>query len=618
MTLIELDSTAGSDGPVASGPIRRVVSGLLSVILAAMILLPVAQTFARRFLDADVPGASVYIQHLTLWVGFLGAVLASVGHRHLALSTTNFLTEGRLRLYAELLANAVTAAVTLLLTYGSAQLVWENRESTEILAGGIPAWWSQAVMPLALAVMTGLSITRAPGGWPGRIVTAVACLCLVPFLFIDPAHGHFILWPATFIILLAFLVGAPVFVSMAGMAMLLFYTGDPPTPVAIVPTNTFQLVTNSTLPAVPLLTIAGYVLAAGGASQRLVTAYRALLGWLPAGMGLMVLFVCAMFTAFTGASGVTILAMGGLVYPSLREEKYPEGFSLGLVTAAGSLGLLFPPSLPVILYGVVAQADIKSLFLAGLVPGVVIILLVSLYTIIAGTRAGAPRHAFSLPEAARAFWNAKWDLGLPLLIIVSIVTGVATIVESAGLAALYSVFVEVVVFRNIHPVRDLPRVLASGAMLVGSVLILMGVALGLTAYLVDAQIPDLLLEWVQQHLHAKWQFLLALNIILLVLGSVLEMYSAIVVLAPLIVPLGNAFGVDPVHLGVVFLANLELGFLFPPMGLNLFLSATRFGQPLPKLYRHALPFLVIMAAGVLLVTYVESFSIGVLRLLHIQ
>ena len=618
MTLIELDSHAGSDGPAASGPIHRVISALLSVILAGMVLLPVAQTVARRFLGTDVPGASVYTQHFTLWVGFLGAVLASVGHRHLALSTSNFLPEGRPRLYAELLANAVTAAVTLLLTYGSAQLVWENRESTEILAGGIPAWWSQAVMPLALAVMTGLTITRAPGGWLGRISTTVACLCLVPFLFIDPSRGHFILWPAAVIILTAFLVGAPVFVSMAGMAMLLFYTGDPPTPVAIVPTNTFQLVTNSTLPAVPLLTIAGYVLAAGGASQRLVTAYRSLLGWLPAGMGLMVLSVCALFTAFTGASGVTILAMGGLVFPLLREEKYPEGFSLGLVTAAGSLGLLFPPSLPVILYGVVAQADIKSLFLAGLVPGVVILLLVSIYTIVVGVRRDAPRHAFVPGEALRALWDAKWDLGLPLLIIVSIVTGVATIVESAGIAALYSVFVEVVIFRNIHPIRDLPKVLGSGAMLVGSVLILMGVALGLTAYLVDAQIPDLLLDWVQQHLHAKWQFLLALNVILLVLGSVLEMYSAIVVLAPLIVPLGNAFEVDPVHLGVVFLANLELGFLFPPMGLNLFLAATRFGQPLPKLYRHAMPFLLIMAAGVLIVTYVESFSIGVLRLLHIQ
>jgi C4-dicarboxylate transporter DctM subunit len=618
MTLIELDNPTGGDGSAVSGPIHRVISTLLTLILAAMVLLPVAEIVARRFFDTDVPGASVYIQHLTLWVGFLGAVLASVGHRHLALSTTNFLSEGRPRRYAELLANIVTAGVTLLLAYGSAQLVWENRESTEILAGGIPAWWSQAVMPLSLCVMAGLTITRAPGGWFGRIITAAACLCLLPFLWIDPIRGHFILWPATIIVLSAFLLGAPVFVAMAGMAMLLFYTGDPPTPVAIVPTNTFQLVTNSTLPAVPLLTIAGYVLAAGGASQRLVTAYRALLGWLPAGMGLMVLAVCAMFTAFTGASGVTILAMGGLVYPSLREEKYPEGFSLGLVTAAGSLGLLFPPSLPVILYGVVAQADIKALFLAGLVPGVVIILLVSLYTVIVGVRAGAPRHAFSQREAARALWNAKWDLGLPLLIIVSIVTGVATIVESAGLAALYSMLVEVVIFRNLHPVRDLPRVLASGAMLVGSVLILMGVALGLTAYLVDAQIPDLLLEWVQLHLHAPWQFLLALNIILLVLGSVLEMYSAIVVLAPLVVPLGNAFQIDPVHLGVVFLANLELGFLFPPMGLNLFLSATRFGQPLPKLYRHAMPFLIIMTVGVLIVTYVESFTTGVLRLFHVQ
>ena len=615
--MIELDAD-----PAAAATLRskafRVTAAVVTVVLTAMVALPVAQIIARRLLHTDVPSAASYTQHMTLWVGFLGAVLASIGNRHLSLSTAHLIPEGRARNIVAMFVSAVTSSVCLLLAVGAAQMVLQDRGRQSVLAGGIPEWWSEAVMPVALAVIGLRAILRAPGGWTGRIVSVVAALAMAPLYLLSPEAAHHVFWPLFAIVIASFLLGAPVFVAMAGAAMLLFFTSDPQVPIATVPTNTFQLVTNSTLPAVPLLTIAGYVLAAGGASRRLVAAYRALLGWLPAGLGLMVLAVCALFTAFTGASGVTILAMGGLVYPSLREEGYPEGFSLGLVTAAGSLGLLFPPSLPVILYGVVGQVDLKSLFLAGLVPGVLIIVLVSIYTIFIGIKVKAPRHPFVPREAARALWGAKWDLGLPLLIIGSIVSGISTIVESAAIAALYSVIVEVIIFRNIHPVRDLPKVMAQGAMLVGSVLILMGVALGLTAWLVDAQIPDALLEWVQAHLHSPWQFLLALNVILLVLGSVLEMYSAIVVLAPLVVPIGKAFNIDPVHLGVVFLANLELGFLLPPMGLNLFLSATRFGKPLPVIYKHSLPFLVIMSIGVLIVTYVPSFTTGVLHLLHVQ
>jgi tripartite ATP-independent transporter DctM subunit len=246
---------------------------------------------------------------------------------------------------------------------------------------------------------------------------------------------------------------------------------------------------------------------------------------------------------------------------------------------------------------------------------VIIILLVALYTIAVGVSAHTKRHEFRAGEAVKAMWVAKWDLGLPVLVIVSIVSGVATVVESAALAALYSVLIEVVGFRNIHPTRQLPQVLASAATLVGSVVILMGAAMTLSQYLVLAGIPTMLLEWVQAHIHSPIVFLLILNVLLLVLGSVFEMYSAIVLLAPLVAPLGVAYEVDPVHLGVVFLANLELGFLLPPMGLNLFLSATRFGQPLSRLYKDGLPFLLLMSAGVLLVTYFPAFTVGVLDLL---
>jgi tripartite ATP-independent transporter DctM subunit len=335
---------------------------------------------------------------------------------------------------------------------------------------------------------------------------------------------------------------------------------------------------------------------------------------MPGGVAIMAAFVCALFTTFTGASGVTILALGGLIYPALRAERYPEGFSLGLVTAAGSLGLLFPPSLPVILYAVVAGAPIEHLFVGGFVPGLFMVLLVAVYGIVVGVRVKAPRQRFEPGEALRGLWGAKWDLGLPTLVIVAVASGYATIVESSALAAAYSIVVELVVYRQIRP-QDLPRVLAHAATLVGSVLLLLGTALGVTSWFVDAEVPTQLVGWMTAHVRSPALFLLMLNVVLLVLGSVLEMYSAIVVLAPLVAPLGVAYGVEPIHLGVVFLANLELGFLFPPMGLNLFLSAQRFEKPLPKLYRHAFPFLLIMSAGVLAITYLPAITTGVVKLL---
>jgi tripartite ATP-independent transporter DctM subunit len=328
----------------------------------------------------------------------------------------------------------------------------------------------------------------------------------------------------------------------------------------------------------------------------------------------MATFVCAVFTTFTGASGVTILALGGLLYPALREDGYPEGFSLGLLTGAGSLGLLFPPSLPVILYAVVAGAPIDHLFIGGFVPGLLMVLLVAAYGVYVGVRVQAPRQRFAPREAFAGLWDAKWDLGLPTLVVLSVGSGYATIVESSALAAAYSIIVELVVFKELKPVKDLPRVLSHAATLVGSVVLLLGTALGLTSWFVDAEIPTRLVEWMTAHVHSPALFLLMLNVVLLVLGSVLEIYSAIVVLAPLVAPLGVAYGVEPIHLGVVFLANLELGFLFPPMGLNLFLSAQRFDKPLPALYRHAFPFLIIMSAGVLAITYLPAITTGVVQL----
>jgi C4-dicarboxylate transporter DctM subunit len=604
----------------------------LVAIVLVMILLPTLEAIVRRFTGSGVPGAAVYTQHFTLWVGFIGALLATATGHHLALSTVDLLPEGRIRDFARSYGNVVAALVTAVLAYASLDLVLADRGRVDTLAGGVPEWWFEIIMPVGFAVMSFRSAKMAPAKL-GRILGFVIAAAVVPFMIsrvlaLDggggflPApdgptllHGNsgMLAWPGSLLLVAAFLLGAPVFIVMAGFALLLFFVSG--TPVASVPGETFRLVISPTLPAIPLLTVAGYVLAEGGASKRMVGAAQALFGWMPGGLAIVAAFVCALFTTFTGASGVTILALGGIIFPALVREGYPEGFSLGLVTASGSLGLLFPPSLPVILYGVVAGVAIDHLYIGGLLPGLLMIVLVASYGVFTGIRAKTPRPPFNGRAALRALWDAKWDLGLPLLIIISVASGFATIVESAALGAAYAIVVELAVFRDIHPTRDLPRVLVHASTLVGSVVILLGVALGLTSYFVDAEIPTLLLAWVQAHIHSQWEFLLALNVLLLVLGSVLEIYSAIVVLAPLVAPLGVAFGVEPIHLGVVFLANLELGFLFPPMGLNLFLSASRFNKPLPMLYRKAFPFLIIMSIGVLLITYVPAITTGVVSMM---
>jgi tripartite ATP-independent transporter DctM subunit len=599
----------------------RAERALVAFLLLAMVLLPAFSTVSRRLTGRELPGASVLAQHITLWVGFLGALLATVSGQHLALSTLDLVPAGWPRRAARFFGQAVSAAACALLAWASVRLVQAEWDSFGVITFGIRVAWSQLVMPAGFALMALRFAWRAgdrdADSAGSRWALRAAALALAAASFLlggvtpGPALGTLLL----LVVAAAFLLGAPVFVGMAGVAMVLFYRDGGGPAIAAVPTATFNLVASHTLPAIPLLTAAGYVLAEGGAARRLVRAYKGLFGWMPGGVAVMATFVCAVFTTFTGASGVTILALGGLLLPALLEDRYPEDFSVGLVTASGSLGLLFPPSLPVILYAVVAQVPIEHLFIGGLLPGLLMIVLVAAYGMRVGVRAGAPRTPLRPREALAAVWDAKWDLGLPTIVVVAVVSGFATVVEAAALGAAYAIVVELIVFRSIHPFRDLPRVLVHASSLVGSVLILLGAALGVTSWFVDAEIPTRLVDWMTAHVKSPALFLLMLNVVLLVLGSVLEMYSAIVVLAPLVAPLGEAYGVDPIHLGVVFLANLELGFLFPPMGLNLFLSASRFQKPLPWVYRKALPFLLIMSAGVLAITYLPAITTGIVRLL---
>jgi tripartite ATP-independent transporter DctM subunit len=585
---------------------------VLAVALGLLAFLPLADAVGRP-LGMYVPGGAAWVQQITLWLTFVGGLAATREGKHLTLSTVELFPEGTRRL-GRALSGAVSAATLAVLTYASVGLLAANREQGNRLPGGLPQWMSETVMPATLAFMALRFAWGAGARWPARTaaLAAIPGVFLLGALHAQVAAGALALMGA---LLVALLLGAPVFVTMAAVALVLFFRDL--TPVTAVTAEVYRLISSPTLPAIPLLTGCGYVLAESGASSRLLRFFRGLLGWMPGGLALIVIAVCALFTTFTGGSGVTIIALGGLVYPMLREDGYPEGFSIGLVTAAGSLGLLFPPSLPVILYSVVAgtrnqSVPAESLYIAGLLPGTLMLLMVAAYGVHVGRRFQSARQPFSARELGVAAWEAKWELGLPVAVVSLFASGHLSMVETAAAALLYAVVVECFLTRDLHVVRSLPRALVKSSVLTGSVLILLSAAMGLTSYIVDAQIPSQLVVWVRTHIHSQVVFLLALNGLLVVVGCLVDIFSAVVILAPLIAPLGAAFQVDPVHQGVVFLANLELGFLTPPVGLNLYLASSRFGKPLTQVTRHVLPFLLIMALGVLLITYLPALSVGIL------
>jgi C4-dicarboxylate transporter, DctM subunit len=400
-------------------------------------------------------------------------------------------------------------------------------------------------------------------------------------------------------------LGAPVFALMGALALYLFHTAGIDSSAIII--ELFRLASLPALIAIPLFTFAGYVLAESNAPKRLVALAQALVGWLPGGLAIVGLISCAIFTAFTGASGVTIIALGGLLYPMLRKQGFPEDFSLGLLTTTGSLGLLFPPSLPIILYGLVAKVSIDKLFAASAIPGVLLLVLLSMYALWQGKKAGVPSIPFSWKAVRKALREAAWEVPLPFVIIGGIYGGVFTATEASAVMAFYVLVVELFVYRDLS-IRDLPKVTASSMTLVGAILIVLGTALGLTNYLIDAEVPGKLFDWLHRFIDSRVVFLMVLNAFLLVVNMV-EIFSAIIIVVPIIVPVAAQYGIDPIHLGVVFLLNLEIGYMTPPLGLNLFLSSSRFQIPLHKLYAATLPFWLMMLGALALVTYVPSLSL---------
>ncbi len=418
-----------------------------------------------------------------------------------------------------------------------------------------------------------------------------------------------------FLLILLFVLFAlfrtPLFAVISAIAILSFLTAQ--TDLSAIVIEMVRLANTSTLIAIPLFTFAGYILAESNTPRRLVNLTQALFGWIPGGLAIVVLTSCAVFTAFTGASGVTIVALGGLVFPALIKGNYSEKFSLGLVTTSGSLGLLFPPSLPLILYALVAQVDVDKLFLAGIIPGILLVFLLSIYSIARNYRAGITTQKFSFQNLWRATIDAIWEIPLPFIIIGGIYTGIFTVIEASVITAVYVLIVEFFIYRDLSFKKDLPRIIKESMILVGGILIILASALGLTSYLIDAQVPMKIFEFIQKYISSKYTFLLLLNVFLLIVGMLMDIFSAIIVVVPIITPIALKFGVDPIHLGIIFLTNLEIGYLTPPVGLNLFISSFRFEKPIMKIYISTLPFILILFVALLLITYIPEISLFLVK-----
>ena len=582
--------------------------------LVLMAAIPIVEAAIRPVFPTGIPGSRMWVQHLALWIGFLGAAVAARRGELLALSAGPSMVPEAWKPRLASFSGAVGTVVSVVLAYASVILIHAEWQGGRELALGVPVWAAEGIMPVGFLLIGWRLFRRIPTRWGRR---AAVLGLLLPLLLHEGLTGFDlsesrIAWPLLALILVAAAGGAPIFVALGGAAAVLLWSIW--NPVSAIPAEAYSMVSKPTLPTIPLFTLAGYILAEGGAPRRLVVLFRGLFGWMPGGVAVVAIVVSAFFTCFTGGSGVTILAMGGLMFPLLLADGHRPKFSTGLLTSAGSLGLLFPPSLAVILYGLVAEVDIPRLFVAGFVPALLEIALVAGFTVFATRRFAGKTTPFNGREALRALRTAKWEAAIPVVVLGAVLGGFATLVEAAAITVLYALFVEFVVHREGKTLGDLIRIGGNAATLIGGVLLILGAALGLTNYLIFADIPGTAVQWVQSFVASPLFFLLLLNVFLLIAGCLMDIYSAVVVVVPLIAPLGLAYGVDPLHLGIIFLTNLELGYLTPPVGMNLFLASYRFRRPLGEVYRAALPFLAIRAGAVLLVTYLPWLTLALPKL----
>jgi tripartite ATP-independent transporter DctM subunit len=603
----------------------------LSIFLLALI--PTLEVFIRKFLKTGLTNSTAYTQHLVLFTAFIGAMITARQNKHLSLAL-DLRIKGSLKTALSIsnafIAGMITSAFAVASLSFALTAFAEDKKLGAISMKLVAMVMFVGFGVMAIRFVLNIAEENKRLRWltvPGLLFGLL--LAFDPFVNIlltlfnelpdvfyslqDFFHSLYanIAFPLILVLILSAIFGQRIFVVLGGMAYLFF--AREALPLEVVPNEAYSMLTSHSIPAIPLFTVTGFILSESRAGERLVKLFRSLFAWFPGGLAVMAILVCAFFTTFTGASGVTILALGGLLSIVLIKGRYKRNFSLGLLTASGSIGLLFPPSLPIIIYGVTAQISIKDMFLGGIIPGVVMVLALMVFGIIFAVKNKVERDPFKITDALSSIKESIWEILLPLVILVSFFGGLTTLVESAAIAVIYVLIVEVFVNRDIK-IRDLSGVVLKSVPIIGGVLIILALANALSYYIIDAQIPLHLTSWVKANIGSKYVFLILLNIALLITGCFMDIFSAILVVVPLILPLGNLFGIHPVHLGIIFLANMELGYLTPPVGLNLFLASYRFEEPMGKIYRDVLPFFLIQLVAVLLITYLPFLSTGLLSL----
>ncbi len=596
------------------------------ISLFLLALLPVAEVFVRKFFHTGIEGLYDYTHHLVLVVTFVGGMITSRQGKHLALSL-NIQPKEPYGLWIKSGIAVLASTISVALAWSALSFSFTAFDATQRI-GFISVRDISLVMAFGFLVMSARFLSREENKNKRRMIFAIGFIFgsvlalgqisnffstvlssppefLTKLSDISLKINSFISLPLIILLIVSAVFGLPIFVIIGGIGYFLFAgIGEP---LEIIPNEAYSMLISHSIPAIPLFTLTGFILSESKASERIVKLFRALFSWIPGGLAVMAILVSGFFTTFTGASGVTILALGALLYYVLVKGKYKKDFSTGLLTSSGSIGLLFPPSLPIIIYGVTAQVSIKDMFLGGIVPGILMISALVIYSIIYAKKHNVEKEPFHLKEALIAFKESIWEVLLPFIILASYFGGLTTLVESAGIAVLYSLVVEVVINRDLK-FRDLSNVILKSIPIIGGVLIILACAKGLSYFIVDAEVPMKLTEWVKLNISSKYVFLLMLNMALLVTGMFMDIFSAIMVVVPLIIPLGNIFGIHPVHLGIIFLANMELGYLTPPVGLNLFLASYRFEEPVGKIYRYVIPFFIIQIITVLMITYIPFIS----------
>ena len=592
--------------------LNRAIDWLCLFLFLILISFPIFQILGRYISFFSIPASQEIVQHMTLWIGFIGAVIAARSNKLLSVVREPVFDASTKVSWPKFFVHVFSLSIVFVLSISYLKMIQIGFQYPDYIAPYIPTWFAQAIIPLGLILIWYQMIMTSSTDFKYRVLLTVISIIptIILYFWQFPLANPLLLWTKVLFAISLVAFGLPIFILLASLSIF-FFLSEPSEwatnydLISTISDSAYRIVVSPTLAAIPIFTLAGYILAESNISERLIRFFKASLGWLPGSTVLIVVLLCAFFTALTGGSGVTILALGAILYPILIHDGYSKQFSLGIITTAGSLGLLFPPSLPAIIYSVTAGINPLELFKQALIPAIFLMSIMFFYGLYKRPKSKKIER-FVFNDAFETAKIAKWEIAIPLLIILSLFSGFATLVESAALLVLYVLTVELYIFKDIS-FKDLPKIIIDCSTLVGGVLIILGFAMGFTGYLVDAQIPLKILNFVQSTISSKIIFLLALNILLLIVGCLMDVFSAIIVVVPLIAPLATYFGIDPFHLAIIFIANLELGYITPPVGMNLYLSSYRFEKDMPTIYSATLPFFFIRLIGVILITYIPLF-----------